>query len=152
MNKTEQVISIAKKIAKTIPKFNKPKKPSEGNMETNNFMEILRREVKNKLHKDYSEQRFCEDIDSKVDFYIPDEKTIIEIALSVRNPLSEFHKDIFKALLAKDNGWKVKRLIFVAKNGAKRRHNSPLSRKVKDWLEKKHSIVVKIVEITKDKL
>ena len=147
MSKTQQIIDVARKIAKKTRGFNIPKRQGEGNIATNRFMAKLRERVEHRLGFNYSEKRFSDDIDSKVDFYIPEEKTIIEIALSLRNPSSEFHKDILKALLAKDNGWEVNRLVFVAKPDAEKNHDRPLSQKIKEWLEEHHSITVEIEEL-----
>jgi hypothetical protein len=150
MTKTKQIITIAKRISKRIPHFNEPKKPGEGNIAANLFMKRLYEGVEQKLRLDIDyekEKPIGDGTKSAVDFYIQDEKTIIEIALSLRNPSSEFHKDILKALLAKDNRWKVNRLVFVAKPGAYKRHKEGLSEKIKEWLEKHHSITVEIEDL-----
>jgi hypothetical protein len=51
------------------------------------------------------------------DFFIPSEQTAVDIALSLRNVVTEFEKDIFKAILAKDGGKELTRLIMVGKHG-----------------------------------
>ena len=147
MKKTQQIIAIARDIAATTPDFHKVKGPGLGDNANHAFMAELRIRVKDELGEDYSEKRICGDNQSAVDFYIPDEKTIIEVALTLRNPQSEFHKDIFKALLAKDVGTDVDHLVFVSKPGAQNRHQQPSSQAIIRWLAKHYSITVTIEEM-----
>jgi hypothetical protein len=147
MKKSQQIIAIARDVAASTPDFHRVKGPGVGDKANHSFMAELRKRVKDTLGDDYSEKKISGDIKAAVDFYIPDEKTIIEIALTLKVPLSEFHKDIFKALLAKDSGVDVEHLVFVAKPGAQKRHQAPASQAVIRWLKKYYSISVTIEEM-----
>lgn len=146
MTKRQKVVAIAKKIAKTIPNFYKSVGPGKGNRRANLYMEKLREQVK-RLRGIECEKHFDKEINSAFDFYIKDEKTVIEIALSLRNPLSEFHKDVFKVLLAKDNRMKINRLVFLSKDGALKRQKEPQYQAIRRWLKKYYTVEVKIEEL-----
>jgi hypothetical protein len=147
ITKTQQIVSLAKEIASTTPGFHKVKGPGKGDKANHAFMATLRSRVREVLGEDYAEKQICGDTKSAVDFFIPEEKTIIEIALSLAKPQSEFHKDIFKALLARDNGVGVEHLVFVAKPGARKRLQEPASQAIIHWLNKYYSISVTIEEM-----
>jgi hypothetical protein len=83
------------------------------------------------------------------DFYVPSEQTAVEIALSIRNPVSEFEKDVFKALMAGEHGLPVKRLILVGKNGSVKIRNMPGSRAIMEWAQNKGGLTVEVHEIAK---
>ena len=44
----------------------------------------------NAFGADYSEQKVCGETSFAVDFYFPEERTIVEVALGLPNPASEF--------------------------------------------------------------
>jgi hypothetical protein len=147
MKQTQQIISMAREVANATPDFYKVKGPGAGDKANHVFMATLRARVKDTFGTDYAEKKICDDIKSAVDFYIPEERTIIEVALTLSLPLSEFHKDIFKVLLARDNGMDVEQLIFVTKPGARKRHQEPASQAIIRWLKKYYSITVTIEEL-----
>ena len=151
MTKTKQIIAIAREIAKKTRGFFKDKHPGIGDKANLVFMKKLRKESESKLGEDYSEKQLIRGVKSAVDFYIPHEKTIIEVALSLQKANSEeFYKDIFKAVLAKVGRVKIKQLVFVSKPGAKKRHQRPFSQAIKRWLKQYFAIEINIVELTKE--
>lgn len=148
MTKVQQIVKIAQQIADEMPNFHEVKGPGKGDKANHDFMAKLRERVGNQLGIDYSEKQISGEIKSAVDFFLRDEKTIVEIALTLKVPLSEFHKDIFKALLAKDKGEDIEKLVFISKPGAKKRHNEPASQAIMKWLNDNYSIEVEIFELT----
>jgi hypothetical protein len=148
MTKVEKIISAAQDIADERPKFFIKKGAGEGDKDTNSFMIELRSRAKQKCGVDFSEKQICGENNLTVDFFIPEEDTIIEVALSLRNPNSEFERDIFKAIMAKEQGAHVHNLIFLSKPGAIKRHKQPSSIAMKEWVSKKHSIHVTIRELS----
>ena len=96
-----------------------------------------------------SECSICGNNNLKVDFYIQDEATIIEVALSLWNSNSEFERDIFKALLAKGCRNPVKQLIFISKPGAEKHHEQASSKAIMDWVKKEHGISIEIRDLSK---
>ena len=149
MSKTNQLFQLAQKIASERCGFFEIKGPSKGDHDTNAFMAELRKRAKKVFQENFSEQRICGDNGLAVDFYFPEEETIVEIALSIRNPQSEFEHDLFKSLLAKEQGYKVTHLVFVTKPRASDHHKQPSSQAIISWVEQKHGIDVDIRELTR---
>lgn len=147
MKRSETIIQLAQRIADERSDFFKPKGPGAGNKDTNSFMRELGTRVRDALGVNVSEQDICGDNKLAVDFYVPDEDTIIEVALSLRNSNSEFERDILKALMAKECGHSVKRLVFVSKPGAIKRHKQPSSKAIVSWVKRNHQITIEIREL-----
>lgn len=149
MGRPDELFELARKIAHETPTFfDKGKGPGKGNKDTNDFMKELKRRAKDKFGCDLAEQPICGDNNSTVDFYFREEETIVEVALSLRNSLSEFEKDIIKAILAlKVGGHPIKKLLFVSKPEAEKRRKGPLSRSIISWAKKDYGIDVEIKEL-----
>ena len=147
MNKTNTLIALAQKLADATPEFHRIKGAGTGDRATNTFMKELRALARDCFGEDHSEHRVVDGAKFAVDYWFPDEGTIVEIALSLRNSQSEFHKDLFKALLAVDSGRKVKHIVFVSKPGAIKRHDEPASKAIRNWMKKYYGVETKIVEL-----
>ncbi len=78
---------------------------------------------------------------------MPSEAAAVEIALSLRNPLSEFERDVFKAILAKDGGLEVRRLLLIGKAGAAARLAAPGPEAIEAWAEEHCGIVVDVRDL-----
>ncbi|AHB14115.1 hypothetical protein [Dehalococcoides mccartyi] len=130
MNYTSQLIEIAQNIANNTPDFYRILGPGRGDKSTGAFMKELRTKSIELFGEDFSEQTICGENKLAVDFYFPSEATIVEIALTIRNPNSEFHKDILKALISKRKGKAVEKLVFIAKPGAVKQHQKPASKSI----------------------
>jgi hypothetical protein len=147
MTKTNELLNIAQQIADKRSGFFEKKGAGEGDKDTNSFMKELRLRAKSSFGSDFSEKRICGDTNLAVDFFFPDEGTIIEVALSLRNPNSEFEHDILKAIMAKEGGARVRHLLFVSKPGAIKRHQQPGSIAMQTWVRENHGIEVTISEL-----
>jgi len=147
MSKCKKILSIAQAIADERPSFFEKKGAGKGDKDTNSFMTELRLRSRKALGIDFSEKRICGNNNLSVDFFIPDESCIIEVALSLRNPNSEFERDILKAIMAKDQGELVKNFVFLSKPGAIKRHQQPSSIAMKEWVFKNYKIEVEIEEL-----
>ncbi len=79
-------------------------------------------------------------------FYVPSEETAIELALGMRNTFSEYENDIFMALLAKEAGLPLQRLILIGKHGAIKVRNAPGSRSIRDWVKLRFNLTVEVHE------
>ena len=121
MSVTDQILALAQQLADLRPTFFTKKGPGAGDTDTNAYMRELRAAVEKATGKDYAEKRICGDNNLAVDYYIEQEQTVIEIALSLRNPNCEFERDILKVLMAQEAGVSVKRLILLAKPGGDKR-------------------------------
>jgi hypothetical protein len=72
---------------------------------------------------------------------------VIEIALSLHNPASEYEKDIFKCLLAKEDGMVVNSLLFITKPRALMRHDAAGSKRIRELVLKHFGVWVDILEL-----
>lgn len=122
--------------------------PGGGNLNTNHFMAVLRSRVLQAIGEGFDEQMICgPDNQMRVDFYIPKESTVIEIALNLDNPNSEYERDLFKVILAKKTGHSITTLILVGCHGAINRQNSPSSQAMRSLLHEDYQISVVIQEL-----
>ncbi len=106
IKKAEHLLCIAQQIAESTPQFFIALGQGEGNIRSNAFTAELRRQALRAFGRDYSEARLCGETSLAIDFYFPDEETAVEIAGMLGAPNSEYEKDIFKCILAKDRGRK----------------------------------------------
>ena len=147
MNKSVKLYELANKLASDTQGFFETKGPGKGNHSTNYFINELGTLAINTFGTDYSEKNICGDNSLAVDFYFPDEGTIVEIALGLKNPNTEYEKDILKAVMAKSLGENVTKLLFVSKPGGSKKCNQPGRVAVKDWLKKTHNINIEVVDL-----
>ena len=147
MTDTHIIFETARTLAVATPGFWTFKGPGAGDRATSAFMRELRQRVHAELGYDCSEQKICGTNSFAVDFYVEKEATIVEVAFSLRNPLSEFEKDILKALMAKEMGHPVERLLFISKPGAVRRHSAPGSQSIIAWAKRNHDLDIAIREV-----
>jgi hypothetical protein len=133
MNHADQLRSIAQSLVDEWPNFFAIQGAGAGDRATNVFMRELRRRAATAFGRDFAEQRISGSNKLAVDFYFPDDATIVEVAMSLRNPSSEFERDILKAIMAQESGSAVTRLLFLAKPGAVVRCAQPGVRAFADW-------------------
>lgn len=148
MDRVQQLTEIAQLLVNSWPNFFVRQGPGIGDRATNAFMAELRMRAASTFGQDFAEQRISGDNNLAVDYYFPEEATIVEIAMSLRNPGSEFERDLLKAIMAQETGSPVRRLLFLAKPGAVARHAQPSSRAIISWAERAHGITVEIREFT----
>lgn len=84
MNKAKRLYEIANDIALSTPGFFEIKGPGEGNHSTNKFIAELGDRAIAEFGEDFSEKNICGDNSLAVDFYFPEDGTIVEIALGLR--------------------------------------------------------------------
>lgn len=125
MTKAEQLFAWAQELANSDPEFHLVKGPGAGNQRNNDFVRRLQARATSEFAQRFDEHIVCNDTDLRADYYFPDEATIVEIALGLPNPNTEFEKDILKALVAKDRGFPVDRLIFISRPGARKKCSQP---------------------------
>lgn len=149
MTKTQTIYNLAQKVADELPDMFRKKGPGKGNHFTNRYMSRLNEAVAAVLGKTYIEQKICDPTNQCVDFYVPEESTIIEVELSLYNVHTNLDRDIFKALIAKDTGHSVSTLLLIGKEPAKERHTQPASRALIDFVKRHHDLNVVIEDIKK---
>jgi hypothetical protein len=146
ITRADMLLKMIQQLADEHPEFFDTKGPGKGDHATNRFMAEIRQRAENTFGQDFSEQKMCGDTGHKVDFYFPDEATIVEIALSLRNPTTEFEKDILKALLAQEVH-PVERLVLIGKPGAVRNCTRPGRQAFIDWARRTHSLNIEVHDI-----
>jgi len=142
MSVTDEILALAQQLADLRPTFFTKKGPGAGDDDTNIYMRELRAAVEKATDTDYSEKRICGDNALAVDFFVEHEETVIEIALSLRNPNCEFERDILKVLMAQEAGVRVKRLIFLSKAGGEKRVRQPSSQAMVAWAARNHGLEI----------
>ncbi len=142
-----RLVDIARQLACARPRFLDIKGAGVGDRATDEFMCELRREIEAQLPRVKAEQRICGKNRFAVDFFLPDQATVVEVALSLRNSSTEFERDILKVLLAQDQGCDVKRLVFLSKPGAVKRLGEPAPAAIIEWAKRRHGLAIEIHEI-----
>jgi hypothetical protein len=116
--------------------------PGAGDHATNAFMRDLRARARREFRADYAEQRICGKNGFTVDYYFPSEATIVEVALGLSKPTTEFERDVLKAVMAKDTGHPVRRLFFISKPGAGKKCAQPGRTAIINWARDNYAIDV----------
>jgi hypothetical protein len=121
-----------------------------GDHATNAFMRQLQDSARDRFGQDHSERRISGETKLAVDFYFPEERAVVEVAMSLRNPQSEFERDILKVVLAQDCGHAIDRLVFFSKPSALSRCNQPAYKALRDWAERNRGFAIEIREFASD--
>jgi hypothetical protein len=146
-DKAARLIIAADRIAEQTHDFFEAKGPGPGDHAANAFMQQLRDVAKGLFGQDFSEARISGNCGFKVDFYFPDEQTVVEFAFSLDKPMNEFERDIFKCLLAQENGHTVKKLILVSKPGGRTRIAYPGPSAIRQWVGSKFGLGIEVLEL-----
>lgn len=147
MAKYEELYEIARKLASETEAFLDIKGPGAGNRATNWFVTSLGRLASEKFGEDHSEKNICGPNSLAVDFYFPCDGVIVEVALGLKNPNTEYEKDILKAIMAKELGNKVEKLVFITKPGGLKKCNQPGRTAIRHWLASSNEIGIEIMEL-----
>lgn len=147
IDKPTQLLALAREIAGENPTFHEVRGPGPGDHATGRFMRQLRDRAVRAFGEDYSERKLCGETSLAVDFYFPEEATVVEVALGLPNPASEFEKDILKAIMARDYGNEVRRLFFISRPGAAKKCSQPGRTAMREWARAKHRLVVEVHEL-----
>ena len=147
MQKADRLFQLACEIVSTQSDFQRVRGPGEGDAHTLGFMRALRQAVEREIGPGTHEQRICGETSFKVDFYFRDESTIVEVALGLPNPNTEFEKDILKAIIAQDLGYPVRRLLLISRPGAAAKCSQPGRMAVRKLVEQKHGLTVDVTDL-----
>ena len=96
MTKAMTLLVLAQRVAEQTPGYFTAGGPGPGNRRSSAFMAQLKSIAKQAFSRDYSEAKLCGDNKLAMDFYFPDEETVVEVAALLGGPNSEYEKDIFK--------------------------------------------------------
>jgi len=142
-----KLIELAQALAAENSEFQAVLGPGVGDKATGEFMQKLRQRALTHFGNDYSEKQICGQNSLAVDFYFPEEQTVVEVALGLANPASEFEKDVLKAIMAQETGQGVKKLIFISRAGAAKKCSQPGRSAVKAWAKSKHGLAVEVHDL-----
>jgi hypothetical protein len=143
----ERLCVLAQRIADSIPDFFETKGPGKGDHATAGFVRLLREAARGIFGSDYSEKAACTSAGFRFDFYLPEEAVAVEFAFGLRNPISEFERDVFKCLLAIDDGCCVKRLMLIGKPGAIGRLGAPAPKAIISFAKRRFDLMVEVFEL-----
>jgi hypothetical protein len=146
-SKADRLFLLAQRIAEQTQGFFETKGPGAGDQASLTFMRNLREAAKGLFGKDFSEKRVSDDVSFSIDFYLPDETTAVEVALGLHNPLTEFERDIFKCLLAREAGCNIDRLLLIAKPGGETRQAAPGPRAIATFVRKNFGMQIQVREL-----
>jgi hypothetical protein len=135
------------RIAESTPGFFETKGPGKGNLATNLFVKNLHVIAKTIFGDDLSEKQCIHGAKLCFDFYLEEEATVIEIALSLDKPNSEYEKDLLKCILAKKERLAIKTLLFICKPGGMKANLAPGKKCLADLCKKDFDISVEFYEI-----
>jgi hypothetical protein len=147
VNQAEALVSMARSVAARRPDFLATKGPGRGDHATNAFMRDLRARALKRFGTDHAEQKICGPNGFCVDYYFRKEATIVELAFGLPKTATEFERDVLKAVIAKEQGIPVRRLLFISKPGAIKKCAQPGRTAIINWLRKNHRIRVDIHEL-----
>lgn len=142
-----RIVALARRIAAKNPEFQAVLGPGAGDLATHYFMRKLRERAERLFGCDYSEKKICGKTSLAVDFYFPDEKTIVEVALGLPNSATEFEKDVLKAIMAGETGQNVEKLIFISRAGGTKKCCQPGRSAVRQWAQTKHGLHIEVHDL-----
>lgn len=147
IDRPTQLLEIARTIAGENPQFQAVLGPGDGDRATRRFMDQLRAEAVRVFGRDYSEQKICGETAFAADFYFPEEATVVEVALGLPNPNTEFEKDILKAIVAQDYNYPVRRLFFISRPGGAKKCSQPGRSAFIEWAKQRHNLHIEVHEL-----
>lgn len=145
--RADRLLELAQDLVSEHTDFFQVKGPGRGDLPTNAFMRDLRLIAAREFGEDQAEQRICGDNAFCVDYYFRSEATIVEVALGLPKPTTEFERDVLKAVMAKDAGYPVDRLFFISKPGAQKKCSQPGRSAIIAWVRQRQGIEIVIHEL-----
>lgn len=144
----DTLLRLAEDLARRDPDFAKRKGPGLGDLHTDDFMTELETKATEALGDGcLPDASVIDEAGYTFDYYLPREATVVEFGFSLRNPRSEFERDLFKALLAKKARTDIRRLVLVGKPGTKDRLNARGPQAIMDFVRREFGIDTEVREI-----
>jgi hypothetical protein len=147
MTKTDRILEIIQQVADEFQVF-KSRGPGEGNRVTNQAVAAINDLTAKEMGQKVTQRALGSNANQSVDFYVEEEATVIEVEFSLSNPYPCLEKDAFKVLLAKDEGCSIETLVLVGDPGCKKRLSAPAPRAISEWIQRRHDISVRVVELS----
>ena len=132
-----RLCALAQRIAEQMPDFFERKGPGKGDHATAALVRSLHEAARGLFGSDFSEKLACTSAGFRFDFFFPEEAVAVEFAFGLHNPNSEFERDIFKCMLAIEDGCSVKKLMLIGKPGAIARLSAPAPKAIVAFVGKR---------------
>ncbi len=145
-DRVQRIIELARETAAADPDFQSVKGAGAGDRATARFLAALRMRVLEDLGTECSEKRICGPTSYAVDFFLEEEETVVEVALGLPNPSSEYEKDILKAIIAQDY-FPVRRLVLISRAGGEQKCRQPGRAAVREWARTKHGLAIEVFDL-----
>lgn len=149
MTKAERIFQLAQKDADAYRMF-KARRAGAGPPYINEVINHLKFLVVQEFGTGVANQFLSKENCQSVDFWLEDEQTIMEIEFNTFSSPPVLEKEVFKALLAKDAGKDVRRLVLIGDPGSLLLSQAPTPVSIINWVKRRHQIQVQIWEL-KDK-
>lgn len=147
LNRPEALLTAARELAAKNASFQAVLGPGAGDRATAAYLRELQSMTDLPGQDACHEQRLCGETGFAVDFYFREAETIVEVALGLPNPQSEFEKDILKAIIAKELGNPVRRLMFISRAGGEKKCSQPGRKAVIAWAKEKHDLLIEVHDL-----
>jgi len=145
-DRVAQLVQLARHLASEDPQFQRVRGPNDGDRATARYLRELQRRAQSVFGVDYSERKICGATGYAVDFYLERERTVVEVALGLPNPASEFEKDILKAIVAKKHV-PVDRLVFISRAGGETKCRQPGRTALIQWARENHQLEIEVFDL-----
>lgn len=149
MSKAERIFQLAQKGADAYGMY-KARRAGGGTPYINEVLNHLKLLVTQEFGADVVDRFLSEEAHQSVDFWLADEQTMVEMEFDIFSSPPILEKEIFKALLAKDAGKDVRRLVLIGDPGSVVLSRAPMALSIIDWVARHHRIEVQVWEL-KDK-
>ncbi len=146
MSKAERIFQLAQEGADTFRMF-KARRAGAGIPYVNEVINHLKFLVVQEFGNGVVNQFLNKENRQTVDFWLEDEQTIMEVEFNTFNSPPVLERQVFKALLAKDDGKDVRQLILIGDPGSILLSQAPTPASIINWVERQHQIQVQIWEL-----
>jgi hypothetical protein len=150
MTKAGRIFELAQGVAFSYDLLN-ARRAGSGDTYTREVIDHLKFVVQEEFGSGVTNQFLSKVHRESVDFWLKEEQTILEVEFSLLGLAPVLEREVFKALLAKDAGHKVRHLILIGDPGSIRRFQAPNPRSIMEWVERQHQIAVEVWDLNEKK-
>lgn len=144
--RADKLVQLAQSLAGSDAEFQITLGPGAGDRATAVFLARLQQLALAEFGDACWEKKICGQTAYAVDFYFPSEATIVEVALGLPNPNSEFEKDLLKAIIAQDYT-DVHRLVLISRAGGEKKCRQPGRSALREWALAKHRLRIDVFDL-----
>lgn len=148
MDECRRIFEIAQRVASRFPEFHQARGPGLSPRARTAFLQRLEKEVRKEMHGVRVEEPVSRSTPTAFNFYLPETATAIEIALPLWESDSDFERDLFKCLLAAEQGKPVDRLVFIGCKGTRATTDLPCRRAILEYVEERYGLAVSMMELS----